>query len=149
MELAGQMLRFFVAGVTATLVDFLGYNGFLRYVKRGARVLASICSVTVAMLTSFALNRLWVFSELSPEGWPIVKFLAVTLISAYGIQSLVIYFLSRVWRPPVRLNAAFSRVMNASEEDVADFIERNVVKAAAIGVGLIWNFSWYRLYVFA
>jgi putative flippase GtrA len=149
MELTEQMLRFVVAGTVVTVVDFLIYNLFLRYVWRRGRVLASIVSVTLAMACSFTLNRFWVFSELQVSGWPVAEFLAVTLVSAYGIQSGVIYLLSRRWRAPAGLVDPLSEILRGNQTNVADFIERNAVKLAAVGTGLVWNFSWYRWYVFA
>lgn len=151
MELTEDMFRFFLAGLVATAVDFLGYNAFLRYVRMDERVVASVVSVTFAMAVSFFLNRFWVFSKLNPEGWPIGAFLAVTLTSAYGIQSIVIYLLSRAWRakPPPRLTAPVSELLGLGQSQAADMIERNTIKLIAVGAGLFWNFSWYRWYVFA
>lgn len=151
MELTEELLRFFVAGVAATAVDFLGYNAFLRYIGKDERVAASICSVTFAMGASFLLNRFWVFSNLHLEGWPIAAFLAVTFTSAYGIQSIVIYGLSRGSgiRLSSRFIAALSELLGISERQIADVMERNAIKLAAVGAGLIWNFSWYRWFVFA
>lgn len=149
MELTEEMFRFILAGVIVTIVDFLGYNAFLRYVRRDERVVASLFSVSLAMSVSFLLNRFWVFSSLHPQGWPIASFLAVTFTSAYGIQSVVIFFLSRIWHFPPRLTATLSERIGLSEERTADLIERNAIKLAAVGAGLVWNFSWYRWYVFA
>lgn len=144
------MMRFFLAGLVATSVDFALYNTFLRYVGKNERVLASVFSVTFAMSVSFLLNRFWVFSNLHPEGWPIVAFLAVTFTSAYGIQSIVIYTLSKGFRLrfPERMAQLLGERLRMSPEQTGDLVERNAIKLAAIAMGLVWNFSWYRWYVF-
>lgn len=151
MDLAEQIVRFCVAGLGVTAVDFLGYNLYLRYVSGGGRVdrvVASMLSVTLAMAVSFSLNRLWVFGELNAAGWPVVRFLAVTLTSAYGIQSLVIYLLSMKRRIPARFIETLNEIVPRRKIFDAEVIERNAVKVAAVGCGLVWNFSWYKLYVF-
>lgn len=151
MEFIEQIFRFSLVGVMATITDFLGYNLILRYLKDGrkSRVVASVISVTLAMSVSFSWNRLWVFGDLNAKEWPVAEFLAVTFVSAYGIQSLVIYLLSRKRRIPVRLTDKLSDLLGANRETVADVVDRNAVKIAAVGLGLIWNFSWYRWFVFA
>ncbi len=164
MDLSEQFLRFLVAGGIAAAVDFLGYNGFLRYVRNDWRVQASMVSVTFGMLVSFGLNRNWAFADANDGGWPVVEFVVVTLVAAYGIQSVVIYGLSRwsgTWKAGRGTGGVGRRVWGVGRGDwggvlgpagmsveMRDLVERNVVKAAAVGAALIWNFSWYRWYVF-
>jgi putative flippase GtrA len=122
------------------------------------------------MATSFSINRSWVFVEANGGSWPVVEFVVVTLIAAYGLQSFVIWLLSldsrgshsnfnvgglvyASWiglpgREVKRLAFGLAGCGGVASAGRVDFVERNLVKGAALGVALIWNFSWYRWYVF-
>ncbi len=176
-------MRFMVVGVIAAGVEFVGFNGFVRYFGYGARVRANLVAVTFAMAVSFTLNRNWAFADLNDGGWPVIEFLVVTLVAAYGIQSAVIYWLSAFsrWKQKTgertrerarrrigeegmgrgargevgsgRVGVGRARQLcgigGGSEKwKLSDFWERNLVKAMALGMAMVWNFSWYRWYVF-
>ncbi len=147
--LAGQFGGFLVVGALTTALDFLVYNLLARPPPGWCRVPASLVSCTVAMSFSFSVNGLFVFHP-AGAGWAFraVKFLLVTATSSYLLQSLVIHVLSCRWLGPVRWRQALAAGNSWTRGLGADAVARNTVKAAAVGVGLLWNFAWYRGWVY-
>jgi len=145
-----QFGLFLVVGALTTTLDFLVYNLLTRRPVGWGRIPANLVSSTVAMTFSFTVNWHFVFH---PAGlaWVIraVKFLAVTCASSYGLQSLVIHFLSAVWRGQVRLAQALAAALPCARRLRAEFVDKNTVKAAAVAVGSLWNFCWYKWFVYA
>lgn len=150
LQLAGQFGGFLVVGALTTALDFLGYNLLTRRPPGWSRVAASLVSCTVAMAFSFSVNWHLVFH---PDGreWlgRVGKFLLVTATSSYLIQSAVIHLLSGHWLGPVRWASLLASHWGPTRQFPADTVARNTVKAAAVGVGLLWNFAWYRWWVYA
>ncbi len=164
-------MRFLLVGFLAAGVEFVFFNWFVRFFWCSVRVRANLVAVTVAMSLSFLLNRNWTFADTNSGSWPVMEFVVVTLIAAYGLQSFVIWVLSvnsaeavsgedvgrRIdvsWiglpgREVKRLAYGLAGCGGAASAGRVDFVERNLVKGAALGVALIWNFSWYRWYVFS
>ena len=76
------------------------------------------------------------------------KFIIVTAVSLYVIQNVVIYLTTNVWMQPVRwANSATHKIQLASGWSEA-FVSKNTVKLLATGCSLVWNFLWYRFYVY-
>jgi putative flippase GtrA len=149
-DVALQFGLFLVAGTLTTLLDFVIYNLLTREAVGWGRIPANCVSTTFAMTFSFTVNWLFVFQ---PAGGDValraIKFVAVTAASSYGLQNLVIYVLSKVWPGPVRLVYGLAQGMPATRSWGEDFVGRNTVKAAAVGAGILWNFLWYRYFVYA
>ncbi len=150
MNLIGQFSGFLVVGTLTTALDFFVYNLLTRRPAAWHRVPASLVSCTVAMSFSFSANWHFVFHPVGSE-WlgPAAKFLVVTATSSYLLQSLVIHGLSHWWLGPVHAAQRFAGCLWWLRERSADLVARNTVKAAAVGVGLLWNFAWYRAWVYA
>ncbi len=138
-----------MVGALTTVLDFLVYNLLARQPPGWGRVPASLISCTVAMTFSFTVNGHFVFHP-SGAAWMLraVKFLLVTATSSYLLQSLVIHVLSRRWLGPVRCVQALAAGNLWMRRLGTDAVARNTVKAAAVGVGLLWNFAWYRAWVY-
>lgn len=148
--IALQFGFFVVAGVMTTLLDFAVYNLLTRPPLRWPRIRSNCVSVTAAICFSFTVNLLFVFR---PEDAAVVtratRFLLVTMFSAYVLQNLVIYLTSKLWLAPADLAVSFSRRLAATRSWSEEFVRRNAVKVCAVAVGLIWNFFWYRYFVFS
>jgi putative flippase GtrA len=127
-----QKVRFGLVGVINTAVDFAVLN-LLAGVFGLPLFLSNIGSTTVAMLTSFGLNKKAVFPGSSNSGRrQFILFIVVTLIGVWGVQggvlALVHYLLQPTgWQEPVI---------------------RNLAKLAGICVGLVWNYLMYSRVVF-
>lgn len=138
-----------MVGTLTTALDFLVYNLLARRPPGWARVPASLVSCTVAMGFSFTVNWHFVFHPVGADwAFRAVKFLLVTATSSYLLQSLVIHVLSRRWLGPVRWAQALAAGNPWTHRLRDDAVARNTVKAAAVGVGLLWNFAWYRAWVY-
>ena len=143
-----QASCFALVGLANTALDFAIYNALTSQWAGWARIPANMVSTTVAMTFSFVVNLLWVFN---PEHCLVPRragrFLLVTACALYGVQNLVIWLLSNVWPGPAneiaQLGARLLAIPGGEE-----LIARNVAKLAATAASLIWNYFWYRFYVY-
>ena len=144
-SLPWQIALFGLVGVANTALDFVIYNLLTRKIPR---IPANICSTSVAMAFSFTAN-FFVFQPHTfdaPE--QATKFIIVTAVSLYVIQNVVIYLTTNVWIQPVRwANSATQKIQLTSGWSEA-FVSKNTVKLLATGCSLVWNFLWYRFYVY-
>lgn len=144
-----QMGLFIVVGALNTLVDFTIYNLLTGKIFRWPRIRSNLVSTTVAMGFSFTANVLLVFP---PEKFSVLerslKFVVMTAFSLYVVQSVVIYLWTNVWRFPVSALVAIAKRLSWMKNWNEDVISRNMVKILATGFSLVWNFLWYKFYVF-
>ena len=129
---SSQKVRFGLVGVVNTVVDFIVLNVLVSVVGI-AIVPANIVSTTVAMLTSFTLNKKAVFQGGDSGGMrQIVLFFAVSLAGIWLVQSSVLALVYHILQP-IGLHAA---------------VLLNVSKVIGICAGLVWNYLWYSRVVF-
>lgn len=122
--------RFALVGVVNTLIDF---GLFAVLTAAGVGVLpANTVSTSAGMAFSFFVNRAWSFRSERPARETVVPFLAVTLFGLWVLHPLVIWG-----------TAAVGRHYGYEGDEVLW-----LGKAAAIAVGLVWNFTWYDRVVF-
>lgn len=145
-----QFLLFCVVGVLTTVIDFAVFNLLTGRVLRWRRIPANVVSVSVAMVWSFLANWVLVFQ---PDGdaWldRAGRFLATTAVSAFVLQNVILYLTTEIWKWPVNVTLRIVRrfqLLQAVDEDV---IARNTCKVMAVTAGLIWNFLWYKFFVYA
>ena len=149
MSSTQQFLLFFVVGVITTGIDFAIFNFLTGRRLRWRRIHANLVSVSVAMTWSFLANWFLVFQ---PDGYAWLgragRFLATTAFSAFVLQNVILYFTS-VWKWPGSATLLVVRKLSLFQRFGDDIIIRNVCKGMAVSAGLIWNFCWYRLFVYA
>jgi putative flippase GtrA len=147
---AKQFLLFCLVGVSTTVVDFAIFNLLTRPAVGWRRIPANIISVSVAMAWSFLANWFVVFR---PDGneWleRAGRFLITTAFSAFVLQNLVLYFTTYVWKWPSRVAVWIVRTIQLHHRLNDDMVSRNTCKALAVAAGLIWNFCWYKFFVYA
>ena len=147
---AKQFLLFCVVGVTTTVVDFAIFNLLTRPAVGWRRIPANIISVTIAMAWSFFANWFIVFHpdrhEWLDRAW---RFLIITVFSAFVLQNLILYLTTYVWKWPVEVSLFIVRTLRLSHRFADDMVSRNTCKALAVSGGLIWNFCWYKFFVYA
>ncbi len=123
--------RFALVGVVNTAIDLVL---FVLLSSAGAPLLvANFVSTSAGMSFSYVTNRAWSFGSTQSVRRSLVPFLVVTAAGLWLIQPLVITIVVRM-------------LESAGESSDWDLW---AAKAAAIGVGLVWNFVWYRHVVFA
>ena len=144
-SLPWQIALFGLVGVANTALDFVIYNLLTRKIPR---IPANICSTSVAMAFSFTSNFFVFQPHTFDAPGQATKFIIVTAVSLYVIQNVVIYLTTNVWMQPVRwANSATQKIQLASGWSEV-FVSKNTVKLLATGCSLVWNFLWYRFYVY-
>jgi putative flippase GtrA len=145
-----QFLLFCVVGVTTTVVDFIIFNLLTRPAVAWRRIPANIVSVASAMTWSFLANWFIVFH---PDGRDWLeragRFLVTTAFSAFVLQNIILYLTSYVWKGPVNAALFGARKLRLDHWLADDVISRNTCKTLAVSGGLIWNFYWYKFFVYA
>jgi putative flippase GtrA len=145
----GQFLLFCFVGVLNTLVDYSAYNALTGGPFKWKRIPANIGSTTAAMIFSFLANRNFVFQSEAPDlVFPDIKFLWVTVVSAYLIQNIIIYLTSTVITGPGRLLQQLLSNLPFLKKQSSEFLEKNIVKTFAVSGGMFWNYFWYKFHVF-
>ena len=149
--LAGkQFLLLCAIGVITTVIDFAVFNYLTRPAVNWRRIPANILSVTTAMTWSFLANWFLVFHPVGYEWLERAgRFIVTTAFSAFVLQNLILYFTTYVWKWPSRcaIRAVGKLRLNHRLND--DMVSRNTCKALAVSAGLIWNFCWYKFFVYA
>lgn len=141
--LASQKVRFLLAGCLNTAIDFAILNLLVRLA--GLPVLpANAVSVLLGISISYLLNHFFVFRH--PERPSLKRFLqffAVTGFSSLVLQSLVIFSFE------VFFDTTFGRSLLFIGTEADQYVlSLNIAKAAAVLVGLVWNFTFYRFVIF-
>lgn len=149
MAPTAQFLLFVVVGVITTVVDFAVFNLLTGRRLGWGRIPANLVSVAVAMVWSFLANWFLVFQ---PDGnaWleRAGRFLVTTAFSAFVLQNIVLYVTTYVWTWPAKANLYLVRKLAVSRRFTDDLITRNTCKAMAVSAGLVWNFVWYKFFVY-
>jgi putative flippase GtrA len=146
MNAAPQFLLFCAVGCANTTIDLLFFNLLIRH-KLVSHIAANICSTSIAMLFSFFVNRTFVFeTTLETSGTQAVAFVVTTLFSSYVIQSFVILHIHGRRR---NLSDSLIHVCGLTNGPLANLVRTNYPKLLAVTSGLVWNFTLYRLVVFA
>jgi putative flippase GtrA len=150
MPAGQQLLLFVVVGVLTTAVDFGIFNLLTRPAVGWRRIPANIVSVTAAMAWSFLANWFFVFQP-GGEEWlaRAGRFLATTAVSAFVLQNVVLYLTTYVWQWPSRLAVFVVSLLGLNHRLNDDLVARNTCKLCAVGAGLVWNFCWYKFFVYA
>ena len=132
-----------------TLIDFAVFNLLTRPAVGWRRIPANSVSVAIAMAWSFLANWFIVFR---PAGYEWLeragRFLVTTAFSAFVLQNVILYFTTYVWKGPVNVALLVFRKLPLKRLN-DDMIARNTCKALAVSAGLIWNFCWYKFFVYA
>ncbi len=101
--------------------------------KAWRRVPANVASTALAMTTSYLLNHFVFTHGKSLGGTETWRFLFITIFAALVLQNAVL--------------AVASGFME-TRCNWPDWLQRNLAKCLAVGTGMVWNFTWYRLWVF-
>ena len=142
-----QVGRFGIIGVLNTVIDFGFFNLLIKFANFSP-IPANIVSTTIALTFSFIANKSYVFRV---KGRSNLKqaaiFLAVTAFSIYAIQNGILYLFTEIWPYSFEfwyklLEPLVGKIMSL------EFAINNGAKAIAVGVGMVWNYLWYKKIVF-
>jgi putative flippase GtrA len=141
--LAKQQVRFLIAGCINTGIDFLILN--VMTLALGLPVLvANTVSVSFGICISYALQHFFVFRY--PYRIRLKKFLEFFLVTGFSslvIQSVIIFLFELLFN--TRFGNSLLFLPTAEGRHVLGL---NVAKLTAVLLGLIWNYTMYRLVVF-
>lgn len=144
---------FAVVGVLNTLTDIVLLN-ILRVIthtttdQKAKLIVLNICSASTVAVMSFYLNRRYVFKAHDTKNHMFGPFLLITLSSIFILQSAIIglalhnfdvlatFFMNIGQHIPIVKNFTFN------------FYEANIAKVCATGASMVWNYFWYKKYVF-
>ena len=140
---SGQQARFLIAGCFNTALDFVMLNLLTLWIGFSDLVGNSI-SVSLGVSISYLLNHYFVFRY--PRRISLAKFaqfFAITGFSSLVLQNLVITAFE------LGFDTDFGRsLLVFAEPGGRHFVALNTAKVAAVLVGLVWNFTLYRVLVF-
>lgn len=133
-----QVIRFIGVGFVNTVIDIAIYT-ILRNLGL-VFILANIISTSIALCFSFTFNRSFTFkAHAGKANDQFIKFIPITLCGLWLIQPIVIYFAS-----------SLNNVLHYSTH--LPFAAQNKIlipKLCATAVSLVWNYFWYKNYVFS
>jgi putative flippase GtrA len=145
-----QITGFTLVGAVGAALDWGLFNFFTGQRCGWGRVKASVISTSCAMVWSFSANSFLVFHPGDPAAVVrMLKFLLVTCFSGWVLQSCMVrgtgaLVVGRFERVALTLRRIpFARTVSG------EAVERNLAKVAAIAAGYVWNFCWYRHWVYA
>ncbi|MFV0484924.1 MAG: GtrA family protein [Candidatus Saccharimonadales bacterium] len=122
----GEKVKFLFVGGLNTVLDFLIY-GLLANILGVYVIIANMISTLICMTASFFLNYNFVWKSKKSKRQTAPRFLAVSLISAWVIQSGIIWIATSIF----------------GTADLTNLI----AKIIGIGCGMIFNFFGYK-YIF-
>ncbi len=129
---SSQKVRFGAVGIINTTVDFVTLNVLVAFF--GVPLIPSnIVSTSVAMATSFTLNKKAVFGNSDGNKLrQLFLFMLVTLGGVWLVQTTVLTLVYHLLEPT----------------HLHTIVLLNIGKIIGICVGLIWNWLWYSRVVF-
>ena len=154
--LGKQIGKFAIVGALNTLVDLLILNLLVKAFHFNAQVhifgfpflIANIISVTIAMINSYFWNKYWTFNTKENKNLvqEIIKFFFITIIGMYIINQFVFNFFYSYWLWPGHIVINLIHLIGI--KGLNDFVSLNFAKVVAILASLIWNFIFYKIWVF-
>ncbi len=140
MKLSPQFLKFCLVGVINTTVDALIFVTLREFGM--PIILANICSTSVALAGSLALNYRFVFKDSHLSAKKIILYIVVTLLGLWALQPVVIYGLLEV-NDTVNYVSPFVKLFGNES------IFMNLLpKLGSVVVTLLWNYAWYNKVIF-
>jgi putative flippase GtrA len=150
-----QARRFAVVGAVNTSVDYVLFVGLTKilHLPLDWVWVAKLMSGTVAIAISFTLNRSWVFGATSHRAMrQAAKFVGVTAIGVYGVQTPLTQLFASVFQAPGRALYAVLRDVGLAQALPSLLTQALATKTAAFVlatcVSMAFNFLAYRYWVF-
>ncbi len=144
--LGQQLARFASVGVLNTLVDLIFFNIFRRF-KNIKPVVASYISSTIAMVQSYLLNSSWTFQG-NGSASEIIKFFGTTIVSIYVVHNGIVWIFTTKILAPGIFFAKIAKKLPLVNRFSESFIKDNSAKIFAVFTSLVWNFLFYKFWVF-
>lgn len=138
-----EKIRFLITGFFNTGLDFLLLNVMV-FLLGAYPLVANTISVTVGITISYILNHKFVFRrEESLSLRKYIAFFGVTGFSSLVIQNTIIYGFELAAKAGIGHSIAIVSLIMTSNA-----LRLNIAKAVAVLVGMVWNFTFYKLVIF-
>jgi putative flippase GtrA len=146
----GEVHRFWIVGVANTLLDFVLFQALTRIfgIPLSHVWIAKAVSGSVALASSFALNRSWVFRAGGRIAGQAARFVVATVIGVFVIQTLLTQFFATVVPEPGELAYRLVEALGLDAVLGEAFVIRTVAFALATVASMTWNFAAYKWWVF-
>jgi putative flippase GtrA len=154
--LGRQIGKFTVVGIMNTVIDVVVLNFLVLvllfktqiYIFGFPFLVANFISVTLAMINSYFWNKYWTFEggEKKDRLYEVIKFFFITVIGIYVINQIVFNLLNTYWLWPTHLVLNIFHAVGII--GLNNFISLNFAKLFAILASLVWNFIFYKIWVF-
>jgi putative flippase GtrA len=148
--LLGEATRFGVIGVANTLLDFVLFQALTKIfgIPLSQVWIAKAISGSVALASSFALNRSWVFRAGGRIAGQATRFVVATVIGVFVIQTLLTQFFSSVVPGPGELAYRLVEALGLDAIMSEAFVIKTVAFGLATVASMTWNFAAYKWWVF-
>jgi putative flippase GtrA len=150
-----QVGKFGLVGIINTLIDYTIFIALTKFFSIPLeRVwVAKFISGAIAMCNSFYLNRKWVFQSSSRDvSQQALRFVIVTLIGVFGIQTGLVQFFSSVVTLPGDFGYTILTSIGLIELLPGILTREFTIKTVAFGLATVasmtWNFLMYQKAVF-
>jgi putative flippase GtrA len=148
-----QVGRFGIVGLANTLLDFVLFQALTRVfgIPLSQVWIAKAISGTVALASSFALNRNWVFEAVGGRrrvAGQAARFVVATMIGVFVIQTLLTQFFATVVPQPGELAFRLVEALGLDAVMSEAFVIKTVAFALATVASMTWNFAAYKWWVF-
>jgi putative flippase GtrA len=147
--------KFGLVGIINTLLDYILFIALTKIfsIPLSSVWMAKVASGSVAMCNSFYLNRRWVFNSSDRNvRSQAVRFLLVTLIGVFGIQTGLVQFFSSVFSWPGEFGYTIAHQLGIAQLAPAIITREFTIKTVAFGLATLasmtWNFVMYKKVVF-
>ena len=149
----GEAQRFGVVGVANTLLDFVLFHALTNVFQIPlSRVwIAKAISGTVALASSFYLNRTWVFRVADGRrtaAGQAARFVIATVIGVYAIQTTLTQFFASEFPEPGELVFRGLRELGLAKVLTEEFVIKTIAFGLATVASMSWNFAAYKWWVF-
>jgi putative flippase GtrA len=149
-----EVRRFGAVGVVNTLVDYVVFIALTKIMRLPLESvwIAKVMSGTLAIAVSFYLNRTWVFRTSGASLAQAARFVTVTVVGVYGIQTSLTHVFASVY--PGLGEAFFAALETIGVTRLFPgilteaFVIKTVAFALATSVSMTFNFLLYRSWVF-
>lgn len=86
-----RFARFLVSGITAASVEYLSFVLLYQYITR-ALILSNVTSFGLGLITSFLLNKRWVFNHEGDTKRQVIRYITLALVNV--ILSTILVWLA-------------------------------------------------------
>jgi putative flippase GtrA len=138
-----EKARFVAAGCVNTVLDLSLLNLFV-FGLHITPLIANVLSVTAGITCSYFLNHYFVFrSQVPHSASKVLRFFLITGFGLLVIQTVVLGLFSVLYGVVYGRGVFILGIFHDNQ-----YLQLNIAKVVAVGVGMFWNYMFYRYFIF-